>query len=208
MAKGADIGKGPGGGAREASAMAGQFLIAVPGVHGDDFDRTVIYLHKHSRAGAMGFIINRDLPIVFDELMVRLGIQKAALTPARRDRRPRVRHGGPVDEERGYVLHPHGPPKMPSGQGEDGVLPLAVSTSLDMLRMIARGEGPETSLLVLGHAGWAPGQLDKEMAQNAWFNAPVDTDLVFSRTVEHAYDLALKSIGVSASRMSPQSGHA
>jgi putative transcriptional regulator len=190
------------GGALEASALAGQFLVAVPGVHDDRFDRTVIYVHNHSRAGAMGFVINRELPIVFDELMVRLGIQKASVSPARRDRRPRVRHGGPVDEERGFVLH------APDASTADRDTPIQVSTSLDMLKLIARGEGPEPALLVLGYAGWGPGQLDNEMAENAWFNVPLDPALIFARSSEQSYDLALKSIGVSAGRMSGESGHA
>ncbi|NJR13352.1 MAG: YqgE/AlgH family protein [Phyllobacteriaceae bacterium] len=192
----------------DEGALGGQLLIASPVMADSRFQRSVIYLHTHSSTGAMGFVINRELPMRFDDLMVRLGVKsedkKSITTHEIRNRQMRVRFGGPVEEERGFVLHT--PVAAARASGPDS--PVAVSTSMEMLHAISRGQGPDDSILVLGYAGWGPGQLESEIAENAWLNAPGDADIVFARHVDEIYDKALRSLGIRPEQLSGHSGHA
>ncbi|MCU0831828.1 MAG: YqgE/AlgH family protein [Rhizobiaceae bacterium] len=198
-----------GNGGRGGDAeLTGQLLIALPGMGDGRFVRSVIYLHTHSRNGAMGFIINREMGMKFEELMVRLGVKteaqaQSALTVGRKGR-ARVRYGGPVEEERGFVLH--SPEYHARGDAHGG--PVSVSSSMETLHAIARGEGPEKSVLVLGYAGWSAGQLEGEISENAWLNGPADAELVFNTPVDEIYDRALLKIGVRPEQLSGASGHA
>jgi putative transcriptional regulator len=193
----------------EEAELAGQVLIASPGMGDGRFERAVVYLHTHSRNGAMGFIINRELSMKFEELMVRLGVKsesqaRAMLAKSGRGRAVRVRHGGPVEEERGFVLHT----SEYHGRGDAPGRNVSVSTSMEVLHAIARNEGPERSVMMLGYAGWSAGQLEAELAENAWLNAPGDADLIFNTQVDEIYDRALRSIGVKPEQLSGASGHA
>jgi putative transcriptional regulator len=191
------------------AALAGQLLIALPGMSDSRFSRSVIYLHTHSRNGAMGFIINRELSMKFEELMVRLGVKteaqaQSALETNRSMRATRVRYGGPVEEERGFVLHS---PEYHARADAHGAT-VSVSSSMETLHAIARGDGPGKSVLILGYAGWSAGQLESEIGDNVWLNGPADANLVFSTPVEDIYDRALLKIGVRPEQLSGASGHA
>jgi putative transcriptional regulator len=191
-----------GSGRATTSTLHGHLLMAVPGVTGAPFERTVIYLHTHSRNGAMGFVINRELPIPLTELVEQLGIESEGQSASATD--ANVRYGGPVDEQRGFVIH--AAEKSEPGEGRSAGI--SVSTSMDMLRSIAQGGGPERAFLVLGYAGWAPGQLESEIAENAWFHAPASLDMVFSTDVANSYERALRLIGIRPEQMNGLSGHA
>jgi putative transcriptional regulator len=189
--------------------LVGQLLIALPSMGDSRFARSVIYIHTHSRNGAMGFVINRELSMKFEELMVRLGVKSEAqaqsvLAARRHGRAERVRFGGPVDEERGFVLHSNEYHARSDAQGDR----IGVSTSMEVLHAIARAEGPEKSVLMLGYAGWGAGQLESEIADNAWLNAPLDAQLVFDTPVDEIYDRALMLLGVRPEQLSGHSGHA
>jgi putative transcriptional regulator len=189
--------------------LDGQLLIAMPGIGDQRFDHSVIYLCAHSESGAMGIIVNKKLQeMSFAELLARLAIvenKERALMPEAAREIP-VQYGGPVEPARGFVLH------SPDYQSTDATLPIdeqfALTATLDILRAIAGGEGPQRALLALGYSGWGPGQLEVEIQHNGWLSCEADDDLVFGHDFENKYSLALQKIGVDPSKLSSISGHA
>lgn len=166
------------------------------------FQRSVIYLCAYSPEGAMGLIVNKPAPqIRLTDLLDQLGIARGAGMPDLR-----VHIGGPVEQGRGFVLHSA---DFSSPQGtlrvDDEV---AMTATIDILERLAEGAGPSASFLALGYAGWGPGQLDTEIAQNGWLIAPARHDLIFGRAHEFKWAAALKSIGVDPQTLSSQSGWA
>jgi putative transcriptional regulator len=181
--------------------LTGQLLIAMPALADPRFNQTVIYVCAHTSDGAMGLVLNRPLEQPsFDDLLRQLDI--APVPPARRIR---LLQGGPVENARGFVLHT-------SDWSGDGSLrvddTLALTASLDILKAIATGGGPEKGLLALGYAGWGPTQLDQEMQQNAWLSAPAPLDLLFDRDHETKWRRALASLHVDPLLLSGAAGHA
>ncbi len=158
---------------RRADSLAGKILVSSEAMGDPRFDRTIIYMIEHDASGAMGLVVNvriADVPLA--ELLPRLGLEDKD-TPGQIG----VFYGGPVAPGRTFVLHstevlPEGSIRVDSA--------VALTTHLEVLRTIARGEGPRHSLLVLGYAGWAPGQLEGELARGAWFVIPGDTALIFA----------------------------
>ena len=184
------------------NALSNQFLVAMPSMANPWFDRTVSYICDHNAQGAMGFVINRPINITVGELLTQVDIK----TPrdCRRCDDP-VYFGGPVERGRGFVLH--------AGAAEWGASTavteeLAITTSPDILQAIGRGEGPEKFLLLLGYAGWGPGQLESEMLENAWLSTPADTELIFAADCADSWRQAARLIGVDVELMSGQAGHA
>ena len=154
------------------TSLAGQVLIAMPSMGDARFSQTVIYMCAHSRDGAMGIVVNRPLAQPsFDDLLKQLKIDP--VPPART---VGLCSGGPVENGRGFVLHTTDWTDEASLK-VDGKL--ALTASLDILKAIATGGGPEKGILALGYAGWGPGQLDSEMQQNAWLSAPADLGVIF-----------------------------
>jgi len=185
------------------TTLAGQLLIAMPQMPDPRFARTVIYLCVHSGEGAMGLVINKlaDNPqVTLAELMGRLGIAAEGLKAD-----ARVRFGGPTEPGRGFVLHS-------ADYAEDGTLVVdgnvALTATLDILRAIGRGQGPEKSILALGYAGWGPGQLDAEIQANGWLHAQADDQLIFDPNPKSKWQRALARIGVDLSALSGDAGHA
>ena len=170
------------------SYLAGQLLIAMPGMRDPRFARTVVYMCAHSAEGAMGLVINRVLEsLTFEELLEQLGIEGSVPPDA-----ATVHFGGPVETGRGFVLH--------SGDyRQDGTLAVADDVSLtatvDILRAIAAGEGPRRHLLALGYAGWGPGQLEGEIAHEDWLTAPADPSLIFGDEGETLWEKVMKGAG-------------
>jgi putative transcriptional regulator len=184
-------------------SLAGQVLIAMPAMGDPRFARSVVYLCAHSPEGAMGLIVNKPRPeIRLADLLERLGIPRGE--GALRD--IRVHFGGPVEEARGFVLH------SSDYAAEEGTLRIddavSMTATLDVLRRIAEGAGPRDSMLALGYAGWGPGQLEAEIAQNAWLTGPSAPSLLWSRANEHKWNAALKAIGVDPLSLSPTAGRA
>jgi putative transcriptional regulator len=189
--------------------LDGQMLIASPSMQDERFTRTLIYICAHSSEGAMGIVVNQPAPhISFPDLLVKLEVIPAAdmIQLPRRAGVVKVLKGGPVETERGFVLH------SADFFIENSTLPIdegvCLTATLDILKAIARGKGPESALLALGYAGWAPGQLEAEIHNNGWLHCSADSDLIFGTDVEAKYDRALKKIGIMPGMLSSDVGHA
>ncbi len=181
--------------------LSDHFLIAMPSLKDPNFFHGVTYICEHNEEGAMGLMINRPLDIELGEVLSQMKISCE---------RPEVEHipillGGPVQCERGFVLH------QPHGHWEatlKGTHAIGVTSSRDILEAIARGEGPERCLIALGYAGWAPGQLEQEMADNAWLSVPAEEAIIFDTPYEQRWEAAAALTGVDIKRLSSDIGHA
>jgi putative transcriptional regulator len=189
--------------------LDGQFLIAMPSMADQRFARSVIYVCAHSGDGAMGIVVNKLADDVsFRDLLVQLDVVQARNEPDLPGGvdKVRVHRGGPVETGRGFVLH--------SGDFflDNATLPIAegvcLTATLEILRAIADGRGPDRALLALGYAGWAPGQLEAEIQANGWLHSPADGAILFDDDVEGKYDRALATIGVEPAMLSMEAGHA
>jgi putative transcriptional regulator len=189
--------------------LDGQFLIAMPTMQDSRFARTVVFICAHSPDGAMGITINQAAPeVTFQDLLVQLDIipegPEIRLPPPARGMR--VHRGGPVETGRGFVLH------SADYYAENSTLPIneniSLTATLEILKAIAAGNGPENALLALGYAGWAPGQLESEIQANGWLHCPARPDVIFDPDLEHKYDRVLALIGVDVMRLSGEAGHA
>ena len=191
------------------SYLDGQLLIAMPAMSDKRFARSVIYMCLHSAEGAMGLIINqRANNVSFPKLLTELGI----LDKGAEDTVPAailsmtVQVGGPVASGHGFVLH--------SADYSGGSSTLAIdkgvclTNTIDILRAMARGSGPDQAMLALGYAGWAPGQLESEIQANGWLSCPADADLLFNRDLDLKYDRALSTLGVDPCHLVSYTGHA
>ena len=192
-----------------AGYLDGQMLIAMPGMTDERFQRTVIYVCAHSAEGAMGIVLNKPASdLSFPDLLVQLDVipEKDAIRLPRRVERMDVLIGGPVETSRGFVLH------TPDFFIEQSTLPIddgiCLTATVDILRAIARGKGPESAVLALGYAGWSAGQLESEIQQNGWLSCDADQNLIFEASLDVKYDLALRKIGVDLGMLSAQAGHA
>ena len=194
---------------KKSSFLDGQMLIAMPGMSDPRFDRSVIFMCAHSDNGAMGIIVNKRAPMIsFSELLERLEImpQESRIKLPDDVQSMLVQFGGPVEPGRGFVLH------TSDYFSADTSLPIdervALTATLDILRAIAGGQGPRRSLLALGYAGWAPGQLEDEIQRNGWLSCMADEDLLFSNDLDSKYLNALHKIGVDPAMLSSEAGHA
>lgn len=179
-----------------------QLLIAMPAMGDPRFTRTVIYMCSHNAEGAMGLVINKPYPgLTFPNLLTQLGIEPTI------DNDIIVRLGGPVETGRGFVLHSTDYMRQGSVPLDES-MGIGLTATLDVLRAIATGTGPQRSLFALGYAGWGPGQLDAEIQENAWLAAPADTDLVFNADLDALWDRAVKKIGIDVSKLASAAGHA
>ena len=184
------------------SSLAGQLLVAMPQMGDPRFARSVIYMCAHSGdAGAMGLVISKVIgSLTMAELFAKLEIEPGSLT----ERRP-VYYGGPVEPGRGFVLHT-------DDYREEATLPVAdnisMTATLEILRAIGKGRGPRLSLFALGHAGWAPGQLDAEIQANGWLSVAADQAIVFDPEHDGKWHRALAKLGVDLSTLSSDAGHA
>jgi putative transcriptional regulator len=189
--------------------LDGQILVAMPTIRDERFARAVIYLCAHSDEGAMGIVINQPAQnIKFRDLLVQLDVvsskNKIELPPVADT--VRVLKGGPVETGRGFVLH------SADFFIENSTLPIdggiCLTATLDILKAIARGNGPHNAVLALGYAGWAPGQLESEIHANGWLHCDADEDLIFGGEADAKYGLALQKIGIDPARLSSDAGRA
>lgn len=191
------------------------FLIAMPGLRDENFSHSVVYLCEHSERGALGLIINKPSDIklkgLFDKVDLPLGRNDLTDEP--------VLQGGPVQTERGFVLH------EPMARGADGepeasaagesvyastlAIPggLEMTTSKDVLEALSNGAGPRKVLITLGYSAWGEGQLESEIAENAWLTVGADPAVIFDTPIDQRYPRALKLLGLEAWMLSPQAGH-
>ncbi|KAA2244219.1 YqgE/AlgH family protein [Salinarimonas soli] len=189
--------------------LDGQLLVAMPGMMDERFHRSVIYVCAHSAEGAMGIVVNRPAPdLSLPDLLVQLDIIPKADTIRLPNRveRMQVLMGGPVETSRGFVLH------SPDFFLEQSTLPIddgiCLTATIDILRAIASGTGPNNALLALGYAGWSAGQLESEIQNNGWLNCPAEPDLIFDAPLDQRYERAMRAIGIDPRMLSTNAGHA
>ncbi len=181
--------------------LTGNLLVAMPQMQDPRFARTVIYMCVHNEEGAMGLVVNRLVEsVTFPELLEQLDIG-----PESKPDDIRVHFGGPVESGRGFVLH-----SADYKQGGTVIVndTIALTATVDILKAIAKGAGPQRALLALGYAGWGPGQLDMEIQQNVWFHAPADEALIFDADLDSKWERAAAKIGIALSHLSSEAGHA
>lgn len=181
--------------------LPGHLLIAMPGMQDPRFAQAVIFLCAHSPEGAMGLVLNHPLAsMAFDDLLRQLELE-----PVPPQRRIRLVSGGPVESGRGFVLHTDDW----TTEGSLKVVPgLTLTASLDILKALAGGGGPREGVLALGYAGWAPGQLEEEIQQNAWLSVPADEALIFHEEASRAWQAALAKLHIDPGLLSGAAGHA
>ena len=185
-----------------------QFLIAMPSLRDGTFAGTVIYLCEHNEKGALGLVINKPIDIKLKNLFekVDLSLNRPELAEAP------VYFGGPVQTERGFVLHE----RLGGEEGKGGhynsslQIPggLEMTTSKDVLEALSSGAGPKKILVTLGYSGWGAGQLEDEMSRNGWINVGAERGIIFDTPVEQRYDKALWLLGIASGTLSQEAGHA
>jgi len=173
----------------------------MPQMDDPNFRHTLTYLIEHGEQGALGFIINREIGIDLGEVFQQMEIEPAFTT----DTRAAVFEGGPVSQEHGLVLHPSGKTWESSRDFTHGI---TLSSSRDILVDIAAGCGPKKALVLLGHSGWAPGQLEEELSSNAWLTCPAEIDIMFDTDTEARLQAAADLIGVNLTSIVSDYGHA
>lgn len=182
--------------------LAGQLLVAMPGMMDPRFTKTVIYMCAHNADGAMGLVVNKLIEsLSFPDLLAQLGIESVGIGD-----QIKIHFGGPVESSRGFVLH------SPDYRRDATLIvdeQVALTATVDILKAIAIGSGPRRSLLALGYAGWGPGQLDDEIKANGWLHVAADDDLVFGAgNVEDKWDRAMAKLGIDPRMLSDSAGHA
>ncbi len=181
--------------------LTDHFLIAMPSLEDSNFSRTVTYICEHNEQGAMGIVVNRAMDLRLNDILPQLEI-----TGAEGESGEEIIYiGGPVQPERGFVLH--------SGERSwDSTLritpQISITTSRDILRSIAIGDGPKEHLIALGYAGWGRGQLEREISENSWLSGPADAQILFHLPAEERWHAAARLLGVDLDLISPEVGHA
>ncbi len=182
--------------------LTGKCLIAMPAMGDPRFAQSVVYLCAHSPEGAMGLIVNKPT----DDLRMGDLLEHLSITPAAAMRNLPVHFGGPVEHGRGFVLHDDGyRSDLATLHVDRG---FGMTATLDILEDLAAGRGPARAILALGYAGWGPGQLERELAQNGWLTCEADSDLIFATPDAGKWEAALARLGVSALVLSSEAGHA
>ncbi|CAN7189730.1 YqgE/AlgH family protein [Pseudomonas solani] len=177
------------------------FLIAMPHMDDPNFAQTVTYLVEHNEQGAMGLVINRPNGLNLSDVLEQL---RPEIDPPARCQTLPIYAGGPVQTDRGFVLHPSGLTFQATLELGD----LALSTSQDVLFAIAEGQGPEKSLITLGYAGWDAGQLEAELVDNAWLTCPADPAILFDTAADQRLAAAAARLGINLNLLTTQAGHA
>jgi len=177
------------------------FLIAMPAMADPNFSQTLTFVCEHNQDGALGIVVNRPvdmtLSALFEQIDVPLGNDTLRAAP--------VHFGGPVQVDRGFVLHrPLGSWQSTLAISDD----MGLTTSKDVLEAVGRGEGPHDVFVSLGYAGWSAGQLEQELAQNAWLTVEADADLLFAIPADQRLSAAMRLLGIDFSRLSEDVGHA
>jgi putative transcriptional regulator len=181
--------------------FAGHLLVAMPSMSDARFERSVIYMCAHNPDGAMGLVINRP----FDQMSFPDLLEQLEIASGPKTRQILLRSGGPVESGRGFVLHSDDY----MHDGSMRVMPgIALTATIDILKALAVGDGPQRSLLALGCAGWSAGQLEGEIQRNGWLTVPADADLVFDQGLDTLWQRAIGRLGIDLSRLSGDAGHA
>ena len=189
-----------------------RFLVAMPGIEDERFSRAVIYVAAHSEDGAIGFVVNHPADLTIGDMFERVGLEDDVTAGARAARRTpcvspdeAVMRGGPVEPGRGFVLHS---PDYASASTTPLGGSLSLTSTLDVLKAIARGRGPRRAVLALGYAGWGGGQLEEELRENVWLTAEATEAIIFDVPPANRYDAVLASMGVRPEALSGVAGNA
>ena len=184
--------------------LTNQFLIAMPGMGDDTFSGAVIYLCEHTEQGALGLVINKPIDIklknLFEKVELPLEIESLAEQP--------VYFGGPVQTERGFVLHDRNPDAAPYSSTLSIPGGLEMTTSKDVLEALSNGHGPKRLLVTLGYTGWAAGQLEDELGRNGWLTVDATPEIIFDTPIEQRYGRAVSLLGFDPAMLSQEAGHA
>lgn len=184
-----------------STSLTGHLLIAMPAMLDPNFHRTVSYICEHSDQGALGLIINRPLDMDFGEVMEQLDLSAGRPGISSQP----ILQGGPVELQRGFVIHQQPQQWDATVAVTDSIF---VTTSQDILGAMAAGSGPNKAQLVLGYSGWGPGQLEREITENAWLSVPAEPRLIFEVPFEKRYEESVALLGVDLNSLSSQAGHA
>nr|WP_281350553.1 YqgE/AlgH family protein [Methylocystis heyeri] len=194
---------------REHRFLEGQMLVAMPGMEDERFARSVVYICAHSADGAMGIMLNkparvRNFPDLLEQLKVIAPKERISLPAAAKE--VQVLSGGPVQTDRGFVLH------SADFFLDNSTLPIddgvSLTATVDILRAIAAGNGPDRAVLALGYACWDAGQLENEIQHNGWLHCPADPGILFDHDLDTKYLRALRSLGIDLASLSSSAGHA
>ena len=181
--------------------LTDHFLIAMPGLEDSFFTRTLTYICEHSERGALGLVVNRPTDLSVEKLLLQLGMSPKSTVSSNLP----VLLGGPVQIDSGFVLHePVGSWKFTLSSNES----IGLTSSADILQAVADCEGPERILIALGYSGWAAGQLEQELAQNAWLTVPAESQILFELSSEERLPAAMKLLGIDFCNLSNEVGHA
>lgn len=181
-------------------SLRDHFLIAMPGMADSSFAHTVTYICEHSDQGAMGIVINQVMPLSLRDIFAQMELTDSAGIGGRS-----VFAGGPVQVERGFVLHARGA----EWQSTLHISPhLSLTASRDIIEALAEGQGPDEYLIALGYAGWGEGQLEAEVAANSWLTLPADSNIIFNTPLEQRWSAAAQSLGIDLNLISSVAGHA
>lgn len=181
--------------------LTDHFLIAMPNMVDPNFARTLTYICEHNAQGALGLVVNRPIDMTLAALLAQVAVPNA---PEPLQKVP-VHFGGPVQVDRGFVLH------QPVGEWQSTLAvngKLGLTTSKDILVAVGNGEGPNKLLVTLGYAGWAPGQLETELSQNAWLTVQATPEVIFDLPSEERLPAAMQLLGINFATLSDQAGHA
>jgi putative transcriptional regulator len=185
----------------EDTNFTDHFLIAMPNMVDPNFAGALTYICDHNPDGALGVVVNRPIDMSLDKLFEQIGIKMESESLGKQP----AYFGGPVQVERGFVLH------RPVGNWSSTLSVndrIGLTTSKDILEATGHGEGPEQIIVALGYAGWGPGQLESEIKQNAWLTVPADPDVIFGLPPEERFSAAMHLLGIDPSMLSEEAGHA
>ncbi|KQV53786.1 hypothetical protein ASE26_10845 [Duganella sp. Root198D2] len=184
--------------------LANHFLIAMPSMHDPIFGGTVVYVCEHNENGVLGVVINKPTDMTMEVLFDRIDLEVSSAAERHLESEP-IMFGGPVQDDRGFVLHTPGAHYSSSLTVTNDV---AFTTSIDVLEAVARGQGPERMMVSIGYAGWSPGQLEDELARNGWLTVAADPRIVFEVPIEERYQAAIKLLGFDPLMLNSEAGHA
>lgn len=185
----------------DSTNLTGHFIIAMPSLLDENFDRTVTYICEHDENGTFGIVINRETDVILQEVLAQMNIELGDNPPQKQS----VFLGGPVQQERGFILH------KPMGNWSSSLKvndDITLTTSRDILEAIARDEGPEQTMIALGYAGWDAGQLEYELTANTWLSCPGDEQIIFKTPASERWQAAADLIGINLQLLSSETGHA
>ncbi len=188
-------------GAMSEFNLTNHFLIAMPAMTDPFFAKSLTYVCEHSEQGAMGIVVNRPISLTLSELFAQISMP---LKPSELED-VLVHFGGPVQTDRGFVLHEAGGKWQSTLQVNDKI---GLTTSKDILQAVGEGQGPRHLLVTLGYAGWSEGQLEQELADNAWLSVPADEHILFDLPAEEKLPAAMKLLGIDFATLSEEAGHA